>query len=125
MKICTENELANLCSEWQDKLRLSHWDIAVRIARTHEMHSANCQGSSQISLPMERALISILDADDYPPSPFKQNMEVSLVHELLHIPILYFSNPEENSLECIHQEAFIENMARLLVKLSKSTPENE
>lgn len=83
------------------------------------MHSHNIQGSSEISLPTERALISILDAKDYPDTPFEQDMEVSLVHELLHIPLQYITDPDGISLEHVHLEAFIEGIARLLVELSR------
>ncbi len=47
-------------------------------------------------------------------------MEVSLVHELLHIPLKYISEPETGSLEYIHMEAFIERLARLLVAQVRS-----
>ena len=71
------------------------------------------------------ALISILDPRDYPDSPFEQDMEVSLVHELLHIPLRYITEPELNSLEDIHLEAFIESMAKLLVKLSREADKDD
>ena len=38
---------------------------------------------------------------------------------LLHIPLMYISNPEEGTLQDIHLEAFIERMAGLLVQLSR------
>ena len=43
-----------------------------------------------------------LDSADYPDTPFEQDMEVSLVHELLHIPLLYITDPEEGTLQDKH-----------------------
>ena len=48
-----------------------------------------------------------------------QDMEVSLVHELLHIPLRYITEPQQDSIEDILLEAFIERTARLLVQLSR------
>ena len=115
----TEEELSLLCCKWQKKLRLSHWDIAIRISRAEDMPIAEVQAANQISLTTEKALISILDSQDYPKGVFPQDMEVSLVHELLHIPLKYFANPAPSSLEYTLMEAFIEGTARLLVSLSR------
>lgn len=79
----------------------------------------NSQATSQISLQTEQALISILCHDDFPESIFKQDFEVSLVHELLHIPLMYFVHPDDNSIEHVLMEAFIEATAKLLVNLSR------
>ena len=125
MKIFTENQLSDICQKWQDLLRLSHWDIAIRICKKEDMQINDTQASNKISLTNECALISILDTSDYPDSPFEQDMEVSLVHELLHIPLKYIANPEDNSLENIHLEAFIESTAKLLVKLSRKADKND
>ena len=113
------NELTALCREWQKRLGLSHWRIALRICRSDEMGLKDVSGENEFSLANECAIIRILDSADYPETPFELNMEVSLVHELLHIPLMYISNPEEGTLESIHLEAFIKRMARLLVELSK------
>lgn len=119
MKNLTEDELSELCVKWQNLLRLSHWAIGIRICRRNEMPLQEAQATNHISLTTEQALISILDSKDYPESIFSQDMEVSLVHELLHIPLKYFTDPEQSSLEYIHMEAFIEGMARLLVSMSR------
>ena len=98
---------------------MSHWHIALRICYADELELKDVLAESKISLDTECATIRILDSADYPETPFKLDMEVSLVHELLHIPLMYISNPEEGTLENTHLEAFIERTARLLVELSK------
>ncbi len=117
-------ELTTLCIEWQKRLGLSHWRIGLRICSADELDCNDVQATIKISLETECALISLLDCADYPDTPFKQDMEVSLVHELLHIPLEYISKPEKGTLQAIHLEAFIERTARLLVHLSKGEKEN-
>ena len=110
------SDLTKLCLEWQERLGLSHWRMGLRLCGLEEIPLKNSQATNDISLTTECALISILDSADYPDSPFQQDIEVSLVHELLHIPLMYITNPEQGSLEYIHLEAFIERLAHLLVK---------
>jgi hypothetical protein len=46
-------------------------------------------------------------------------MEITLVHELLHIPMSYISNPEHGTLEWAHSEAMIDRLAQVLVDLKR------
>lgn len=119
MKNLSIEELTKLCEEWQNKLGLSHWRIGLRFCTVDEMPLQDTQATNEISLITECALISFLKNEDLPESPFEYDIEVSLVHELLHIPFNYICEPETNSLEYIHMEAFIERVARLLVSLSR------
>ena len=80
------------------------------------MPLGDSQGANEFFIDSEKALISILDSTDYPDGPFPQDMEVTLVHELLHIPMRYFVDPAPGTLEATHLEAFIERTARLLVE---------
>lgn len=120
MKILSIEQLTKLCCKWQRKLGLSHWTIGLRICHSNEIQAESTQATNKISLTNECALISILDSEDYPDTPFQQDMEVSLVHELLHIPFMYIADPDEGTLEHIHMEAFIERLARLLVKQTRN-----
>ena len=123
MNTLSLEQLKVLCQDWQEKLGLLHWTIGLRICKSGDMSSQNVQATNKISLTAESALISILDNSDYPDSPFEQDMEVSLVHELLHIPLTYFVKTKVNTLEDVLLEAFIERVAKLLVKQSRETKE--
>ena len=124
-KIFGIEELKELCEKWQKRLGLSHWQIEVKIQRSEEMPFKVWQGTSQECLETEQALITLLDPMDYPThSPFRLDMEVSLVHGLLHIPMQYFAIPNPNTLEHILSEAFIERIARLLVSLARECSES-
>ena len=118
-KIFNIEELKELCLKWQERLGLSHWCIGVQISKAEDMLLQEVQGTNRISLKTEQALITVIDPEDYPKTPFEQDMEVSLVHELLHIPLKYFAQPEPETLEPEHMEAFIERTARLLVLLAR------
>ena len=89
------------------------------------MPISGVRGSVQISLETEQALIRVLSPQDYPNTPFEQDMEVSVVHELLHISMKYFADPENCTLEHTNLEAFIERTARLLVKLAGKEKQSE
>ena len=118
-KIFNIEELKELFLKWQERLRVSHWCIGVQIGKSEDMLLQEVQGTNRISLKTEQALITVIGPEDYPKTPFEQDMEVSLVHELLHIPLKYFAQPEPETLEPEHMEAFIERTARLLVLLAR------
>lgn len=110
----TESELCRLCAQWQERLKLQHWTIAVGIFSLESFERAEAQGEIQFSIDTGRALIKILDPEKYPESPFKQDMEISLVHELLHLMFAPFT-PKEGTLQHSFMENSIENLAQILV----------
>ena len=109
-----KDALAALCREWQDRLGLAHWEIDVKLVRGVEIGN-NC-GQVDISTVKEQAFIRLKSPEDYH-GYFPYDMEQTLVHELLHIPMRYIVDPVDDTLEDALTEAFIERMARLLVRL--------
>lgn len=84
--ILTQEQLEKLCEEWKKILSLQAWEIHVKIVRVSEF--ANKNGVAHVHMEREHneALIRILDPLDYPSNtPVPQDMEHSLVHELIHI----------------------------------------
>lgn len=84
----TEAEAQALCLEWQKILRLSDWDVRVRVRRkdTIELQGDDIQGRCYWTVTRREATIILLDPVDFPPScTFPQDMEATLVHELLHL----------------------------------------
>jgi hypothetical protein len=118
-KNLTLENLQELCSYWQERLGLSHWQIGIRITRERNMPRQGCLGNNELDIVNECALISILDPSDYPDTPFRRDMETTLVHELLHIPMEYIVRPENGTLENVHLEATISRLAYLLVMLRR------
>lgn len=108
----------DLCRWWQEQLYLEHWEVALRISRAREM---NKEGQAEIQwvYPKATATMSILNPVDYPPSPFKQDMEKSLVHELLHIHFAPFDTHPDGSLEHQMLERAIDQIAKTLTNLKR------
>lgn len=118
-KVFTEEALLALCADWQERLGLMHWDIGIRVSRAQDF-TVGGQAEITINLQLEQALVSILDPIDYKGADvFPQDQEISLVHELLHIPFEYVCPEPKGRLEFIHLESSIERIARLLVKLKR------
>ncbi len=115
----TLEALKPLCEEWQARLGLSHWDVALEISRVWDMPLDGVTGANTFDIATEKAVINILDPVDYQPGPFPYDVEAVLVHELLHIPLRYFAEPDEESMEAVHLEAFIDRMAQLLVRMKR------
>ena len=114
-------ELRQLCREWQKRLHLENWHILVDIKRRDEFDIEDSQGEIHYQLCSADASISIVDHCDWPTDTlFKQDMEKTLVHELLHIPMAIFE-PDEDDEPIKHDlwEQFIETMARNLVSIKR------
>jgi hypothetical protein len=113
-----EPELQALCKEWQARLGLAHWEIAIRFGRRDEFSDgalANVIHQDRL----ETALVKILDPNDWP-SPFPQGIEQSIVHELLHVAHAlcepdggYYGTQE------ICYEQVIDRLAKALVALKR------
>lgn len=116
----TQEELEALCRTWQKRLRLQDWTVKVRIVRRHELDHADIQGQVTWVLSRREALIKLLDPIDYlPDCVLPQDLETTLVHELVH---LYFApfDAEDGTLEDIYQEQAIDGLSKALVELASS-----
>lgn len=92
--------------------------MRVRLARRWEMHPGN-QAECEWNLRMRMALIKVLDSVDWDPStPWPQDQEQSLVHELLHLHFAPF-RADDGTLENVAQEQAIDAIARALVELKR------
>lgn len=104
---------------WKQQLRLSDWDIVVRIARAYDM-PANTQGRCEWTDSRKEALIKILDPTDWDKDIiFPQDMEVTLVHELIHLHLSVLTNKQSESIEDTVLEQAIHALAYALVGLDR------
>lgn len=116
------DQLAARLDYWTERLRLQDWDFQVQIVRDRDMSLANTQADIQIIPTKKTARISVLDPLDYEPSCWnEQDMEVSLVHELLHI---HFDGigPRENSEDdprLLQEEIAVNTLSHALVTLDR------
>lgn len=120
--ILTEEMLQQRLVYWQQKLRLQDWRIKVSIARSADI-GGEYQGGINWSLNAKTASIRVLDPIDYPEhSSEKQDMENTLVHELLHIHFALISekcNPQPTEIYNLFEEQAIESLADALVALER------
>jgi hypothetical protein len=109
------DHLNDLCREWQRVLRLQDWDVQVKIARGFQLGKR--QGECEYVQSLRQAVIRILDPNDWPDQNWPQDIEATLVHELLHLHFAPFmSDAGEDDLINIAQEVAIDQIAKALVK---------
>ena len=114
----SQEKLDTLCVEWQSILHLQAWDIVVKICRSGEFEDKDCVGENLWDLRVCKSFIRILDPIDYKSSSWGYDMEVCLVHELLHLHFMSFQ-PKDDGLEHDFMESVIERLASVLVDLKR------
>ncbi len=121
----TDQELQRLCELWQRRLRLQDWTVKVQIARKRDLDLTDSEGQIQWVLSRREALIKLMDPIDYSPTAMTpQDLEVSLVHELLH---LYFApfDAEDGTLQQTCPEQAIDALSNALVKLARKVGDDD
>lgn len=117
-------ELAQMLGFWMDILKLKEWDVKVKICRARDMQEGTA-GTINWEVNHKDAFIRLLDPIDYPEDSMRdQDMEETLVHELLH---LHFSTISENfgggknnEFYSLFEEQAICSIAAGLIKLHRS-----
>ena len=116
----TQDELQSLCSEWQKTLRLQDWDIRARFVK-HYRFPQSKQGEVSCVEEQKTALIRILVPEDYEPDQeWPQDIEQTLVHELVHVHFIAFTDSEKGSAKDLALEQGVELTAWALVNLKRN-----
>lgn len=119
--ILTQEELEACCREWQEILALQPWEFQIMIKRAYDMNPDH-QASINWVVEKQMAIISFLDPGDYDPAFMGfYDVEVSLVHELLHARLAGVSNHStgDGSFGSIAEEQAVHHLANALVKLKR------
>jgi hypothetical protein len=112
----TAKELTALCVRWQEILRLRDWDVKIQFSRAFEMDGEE-QGSVSAVTTKKSALIKILDERDYPTDiQWPQDIECTVVHELVHLHMIPFDTFGKETLEGKSLEQAVECIACALVR---------
>lgn len=119
--IFTEDQLREKCAEWQKILRLQDWIINVSIRRQRDFETGKESNAEILPSLMKRmATIRIVDPVDYPEGfSEQQDMELSLVHELLHIHLFPLFADREDEMRRVAEEQAIEAISRGLIVLKR------
>lgn len=82
--------------KWQRILRLQDWDITVDIKRKHDMGTEGVDADANVRwvLTEHTAAVEIIDSCDWDPGWLggEQDMEFSLVHELVHLQLVQWKD---------------------------------
>lgn len=113
------DRLEELLEEWKSILHLGQWDIELRRSRQVDFLEGDNQGEITFNRVECQAIVRILDPIDWVDTPFKQDMEKTLVHELLHLIYADFEPEDSNSLQYTLWHRSIDSMARVLVSLKR------
>lgn len=117
--VWTDEELNGILREWQRVLGLLDWDVKIRWAASYEMPNDVKAAIIQV-WQKKAAVIKVLRREDYDRDiPWDQDIEQSIVHELLHISFHPFEPRDEDTLEWAtwHQE--LDQIALALVTVKR------
>lgn len=112
---------------WQDKLRLTNWDISIRFARYYELEE-QVYGVNEFDTASMLSQISIrhpLDhnAGDSFGKRHKEDIEFTIVHELLHLTTYEWALLRDSGVaDGFPIEVCINNLARTLISLHRCVP---
>lgn len=116
----TVEELRERCRLWQHRLRLLDWDVKVEIKRQRDMiHPEGKAGEVEMVLEQRMAWITLRDMVDIAPEDQDENdLEYSLVHELLHLWTEPLGLPDDGPKK-IAEEQMLNSLCRAFVKLDR------
>lgn len=119
-------EAQEACDVWKKILKLADWDIVVRIGRASQMSTLDRMGQVSYTLNKRSAVITLLDPEDYSNSIWPLDHELTLVHELVHLHLV-FTDPfidSHNALNTLLEQA-VESLSAALVGLNRLRRENQ
>jgi len=93
----TEKELIQIGKKWQELLYLQDWDLKFEFQRFED--GQDYHGITHYQKELKTATIVILDPQFYKSSSLRpQNIEQTVIHELIHLHLLYW-----NTHDCTQQ----------------------
>jgi len=129
----TNQQLQRLAREWQARLRLRDWDISVFFADKEETKKAigPAFGATRPAPGHKIAMVAIKRPEDIEPDVMGcPDIEVTLVHELLHLhgdafDHFFIDKETKRPTEYFALEAMIELSAIAMVELKRGIPRQQ
>jgi len=102
---------------WQDRMNLKDWKIAVQLVRADQLEPKTL-GNIHWDTDSKTATIAVLSAGDYklPWKPMLDDMEFTVVHELVHLELA--SLPRSEASRRVEEHA-VNEIATALLKLAR------
>lgn len=109
--IIDECDIERYLDFYQSALKLKDWDIVVLFSRDLGTNEA------QVTYKQDRkqAIVTLLDHRFYTNEHFAYDMELALVHELIHIVLAPIGSDEYN----LEEEKIVEQLAKTMVNLRR------
>ena len=82
---------------WQKRMGMTEWNITLRVVRQTAINS-EAWGEAEWNPETKTGVISVLDPRDYnlKGGELRQDMECTIVHELVHIQVSPLEAPDGN-----------------------------
>ena len=113
--------MKKLRKEWQHRLDLDDWEILIQKTRREDMSDESNQGEAHYFFVAKQALITILDPIDYINKPFKQDIEQTIVHELLHLKFAILDTEDNTAWSNPLAHQLLNDMAKALVRAKRGS----
>lgn len=115
------DQLAERCDYWMRRLRLQDWDIRLGIIRERDFATGLGAAGEFSAWPNKKLVaINLLDPVDYEDDlHIEYDMEVILVHELLHIHFLDVGEQENKSERTDAEEIAVHVLSTTLVTIDR------
>jgi hypothetical protein len=104
---------------WQERLSLTDWKISIELVPREKLEP-DTLGNVHWDTDNRQASIGVLSTRDYPLMPFREmldDMELTVVHELVHIHLASLPRSEASR---GREERAVDQLSRALLKLAKS-----
>jgi hypothetical protein len=104
---------------WQERLSLDDWKISIELVRRQKL-DPDTLGNVHWDTDNRQGSIGVLSTRDYPAMPFRDmldDMELTVVHELVHIHLASLPRSEASR---GREERAADQLSRALLKLAKS-----
>lgn len=115
--VVTEGQVADWLRIWQQRLKLTDWRIETKIVRKTEL-KPDTLGNVKWNLKNKTALIRVMSPTDYdlPESRIADDIECTIVHELLHLRLCELPHDRSNKMA---EEDVINPLADALLELHR------
>lgn len=108
------SDLGKLLEKWQKRLGLSDWGISVRTRDARDMNQ--CPGHTKIQANIQRADVRLMRPEDRQAcDPGDEDIELDLVHELIHIRLWSIDPSDASGALYTCREQAVEWIAKALI----------
>lgn len=111
----TGKQLQNLCEKWQGVLKLRDWEVKAVFVPVGDLKPGTA-GYVSPSVNNKAAVIEIMREGDYKNQYWAQDVEETLVHELVHLHLIGLGDQEDPLKRRVEEQA-VESLAQGFVSL--------